>query len=203
MTKNNNNNNNSNGNATNDNENDTFSAIIESTRIQSKTYNDPLDDNEMTLVSMAQQQQNNINNAIESSSTSTVTTTTTAITVGGGRRSSLKRSRQISDLDEPPQVILNNDDDHRHSDDPDQSSNLIACLNDLEVGGPRVRVLLAPHHFNMGEFVCYKAELQASFERLQNAMNIHYEKISRASKSLESDVPPAPSAQIESKLGWL
>lgn len=69
----------------------------------------------------------------------------------------------------------------------DQGNDLIACLNDLEVGGPLVRVILVPSEFNMNDFVCLKADLQASFDRLQTAMNTHYEKISNASKSLEKE----------------
>lgn len=172
--------------------NDTL-FYTESTRIQnnSAACDDTLNDDEITIVSnqnynnnqqQPQQQHQQTRLEAESSRTSSIRRP------GGGH--SQKRSRQSVDLDEPPQVVGD-----------DQSSNLIACLNDLEVDGPPVRVILAPTEFKLDEFVCYKADLQANFERLQSAIHSHYEKVSRASKSLESDdLPDTESKYLEIRI---
>jgi hypothetical protein len=101
------------------------------------------------------------------------------------QKSRTASSRRASDFEEP--LVVVSESPCVAALDADQSNDLIACLNDLEVGGPPIRVFLVASELNMNEFVCLKADLHASFERLQAAMNLHYEKISRASKSLEKD----------------
>jgi hypothetical protein len=44
-----------------------------------------------------------------------------------------------------------------------------------------------PNSFSPSEFTCQKLDLLGRYDRLQNAMNEYYEKLSNASKSLEKD----------------